>query len=466
MIELKRILCTFTVGSLLLSGCSLSAYQNRRLAQNPAEESIKASTSVTQPRGTEDVLVALALSGGGSRAAYFSGASMLRLQTVLADEEIDLLKEVDVISSVSGGSLAAAYYCISGDPGGAAMRSRRVWDEKTVKKLMSRDYLDRWVTNWFWPVNAVRFWTTAYDRTDIMAQTLEDNLFDVHWGGRGLKFRDLNPERPYLILNATDGTENAGGEDHFGHRFTFTREDFAENLNSEIGRYPISWAVMASAAFPGAFNYLTLRDFRESNSDKKRYLHLFDGGNADNLGLESVRDIILKAEHENPERYRKYIVILVDSYKEPRGVDRNAYDPRSVTSYFVDSNFMDTFDSLLTSSRINLVSQFYEGSFLGEGARDKLIFWHITFEYIGSDSLDQTGQPLRKKLNRIPTSFKISRDDILRIDQAVEELITRDDETLQLIRQALLEREVPGWALDNREESKRSHELSTADQGD
>jgi len=430
-------LCALLAGGLLLSGCSLSAYQNRRLARNPGEASTKASTQITQPRGTEDVLVALALSGGGSRAAYFSAASMLRLQTVLADEKIDLLKEVDVISSVSGGSLAAAYYCISGDPGGATMKSKRVWDDKTVKKLMSRDYLDRWVANWFWPVNAVRFWGTAYDRTDIMAQTLEDNLFDVRWGGRGLKFRDLNPERPYLILNATDGTENAGSEDHFGNRFVFTREDFAGKLNSGINTYPVSWAVMASAAFPGAFNYVTLRDFRAHNHHKRRYLHVFDGGNVDNLGLVSVRDIILQAEQDNPERYRKYIVILVDSYKDPRGIDRNAYDPRSLASYFIDTNFMDTFDSLLKSSRISLLSQFYEGSFLAEGARNKLVFWHITFESISSDSLDQTGQPLRKKLNRIPTSFKISRDDVLRIDQAVEELITRDDETLQLIRQAL-----------------------------
>ena len=61
---------------------------------------------IAQPRGQEDVLVILCLSGGGSRAAWFSAATMLRLERVV--DEINLLHEVDVISSVSGGGLPAA----------------------------------------------------------------------------------------------------------------------------------------------------------------------------------------------------------------------------------------------------------------------------------------------------------------------------------------------------------------------
>lgn len=48
--------------------------------------------------------IALALSGGGFRAAIFHLGVIRRL------EELGIMKDVDVISSVSGGSIIAAYY--------------------------------------------------------------------------------------------------------------------------------------------------------------------------------------------------------------------------------------------------------------------------------------------------------------------------------------------------------------------
>ena len=85
-----------------------------------------------------EVLMVLALSGGGSRAAYFSAMTMLQMEEVFSPEGINLLKEVNAITSVSGGSLPAAYYAISQAPapGSATAPSGRMWDEKTVKDLM------------------------------------------------------------------------------------------------------------------------------------------------------------------------------------------------------------------------------------------------------------------------------------------------------------------------------------------
>ncbi len=48
---------------------------------------------------------------------------------------------------------------------------------------------------------------------------------------------------------------------------------------------------MATASFPAAFNNKTLKNFSE-NQVKDSYLHVFDGGNHDNLGLSSVEEII------------------------------------------------------------------------------------------------------------------------------------------------------------------------------
>ncbi len=426
-----------------LSGCCWNAYTNKPVAQpmhQVSEAVSRASFDIKDKRGNPDVLMALAFSGGGSRAAYFSASAMLKLQNVFND--IDILKEVDVISSVSGGSLPAAYYCISKDSKEEKVRSNRYWNEDIVKKLMSVDYQNKWVGNWFWPYNILRYWITAYDRSDIMAQTFEDNLFDVRFTGSELTFRDLNPERPYLIINATDGTEHIGQEKHFGELFTFTKEDFSDKLNSDINNYSVARAVMASAAFPGAFNYMTLKDYRNPQAKNDRYLHLFDGGNADNLGLKSIKRILLATRED---RYKHYIVILIDAYKETRGIDRNNCDPRSLFSYVVDLNFMDTFDALLNANREILLDQFKSHTFnLGDNQAytfDNLTFWHVTFQDIDpriEDDIGTNAKWLKEALNTIPTSFCIDEKDAKRIDRAVDLLINPDNVILKRIRDILL----------------------------
>lgn len=54
-------------------------------------------------------IIGLALSGGGYRAAAF------HVGTLKALNKLGLLKDIDVISSVSGGSITAAYYALNKD---------------------------------------------------------------------------------------------------------------------------------------------------------------------------------------------------------------------------------------------------------------------------------------------------------------------------------------------------------------
>src|SRR5215510_8134374 len=98
MSGMKRFLVVITA-SIAVTACSTFAYYNRR-AEPSAPGANRATFDIRDDRGEKSVLVLLALSGGGSRAAYFSGAVMLRLERVFPD--LDLLQEVDVISAVSG----------------------------------------------------------------------------------------------------------------------------------------------------------------------------------------------------------------------------------------------------------------------------------------------------------------------------------------------------------------------------
>jgi hypothetical protein len=387
----------------------------------------------------EDVVVCLALSGGGSRAAWFSSAVMFELAKIETDP--DLLAQVDVISSVSGGSLAAAYFAASKDPAPRALLSAppraalpqcadakleydaktrlltvkgamtddegrklhaacdpndvkridrlvvasrgcvsdRDWDHDSVRELMTRDYVRRLFWNFFWPQNVALYWTTAYDRGDIMAETFADNLFDrKKFGtsyGTSLTFADLNPVRPSLILNSTDGTDDPKPVDAegrpreqgrgFGDVFAFTRETFADELHSDLSKFPLAYAVMSSASFPGAFPYRTMRDFRVKPPHDPAYVHVFDGGNSDNLGLSSIKEVIKKHEEEHGAGKTTYIVICVDSYTEPRGARPRDADPRDAVDYVVDTDFLDAIDMLLKLNRYQPARDVHVGAAAG-----------------------------------------------------------------------------------------------------
>jgi NTE family protein len=69
----------------------------------------------------------LALSGGGFRAAFFHVGVLARLA------ELDLLREIEVISTVSGGSIAGALYYL---------RLRRLLKEKSSDEITQEDYLE------------------------------------------------------------------------------------------------------------------------------------------------------------------------------------------------------------------------------------------------------------------------------------------------------------------------------------
>ena len=473
---------------VLPAACNAYAYTNERLkpehrAPGVPPPASRANRLPDEPRGDPDVVVLLALSGGGSRAAWFGGAVMLELEKILLPE-LNLLHEVDVISAVSGGALPAAYYCLSKDdvPGAADDPPRRTWNERSVRRLMTKNYLGRWVANWFWPTNALKYWFTAFDRGDVMAQTLADNLFDVPgfrgWGlGRDQKFGDLNPQRPYLILNATDATRaNPDCSDdpkaaavrsrRFGAILTFTTQDFKDELGSDINSYPIADAVMATAAFPLVFPFRTLRDYRAESGKGKQYVHVFDGGNADNLGLMSVKKVIDHFEAKQP-RPRGYIVICIDAYTEPFGIDACEADPRGVSGRFIDSNAIAAVDMLLKRNRLNVLAEFYSPEQARHVVAQKkeratlldqvavqddtpvfekaiaqepedgerldpttpLVFWHITFDDI-EDLTD------RERLYAIETNFNLAEGDDDAIARGAKELMNpAREENRKVIRE-------------------------------
>lgn len=545
-----------------LSACTTFTHTNEPLPATPptsAPKPLRASFEVDGERGNPRVLMFLALSGGGSRAAHLSAATMLRLQSLYPDT--DLLDEVDVLSSVSGGSITAALYAASRDtellspslvlalpaavagtplaaqfkldtrrhtvrceaplaPQGSAMLLRKLptlagelrrldtlcrqaplthlhnWEAAGVLHLTQRNYLLRWFGNWLWPQNIVRYWFTAYDRGDIMAQTLGDNLYGTRLLGGHLRFDELNPTRPYLLLNATTATDQhapgviAEDEYAFGSVFTFTEQDFRDRLNSDLRSYSLARAVMASSAFPLVFPSQTLQDYRPGallayceagregsmKCTDKQYLHVFDGGNSDNLGLKSIKRALLQMDVEGRLTHDRIVVVLIDAFTRPQGASRLDPDPRGPLGLLLDANVGDAVDALLQNNRGRLLGEFDSGRLrwsdggckpetrelpstlcraLAERDRpaldlsQRLVFYHFGFDdVVAADALHAA---LKRKLDTIPTSFKLSEGDARLLDEAVDIVISPGNPCLQQIRELVLAHDVaPGRVAEAR----------------
>ncbi|MGH8064488.1 MAG: hypothetical protein ACRERE_04475 [Candidatus Entotheonellia bacterium] len=88
------------LGALVLTGCA-SAVAIRVPQAGP-------ETTCVTPAPDREVLVGVALSGGGSRAALFGAAGLEALGRLRAPGGGSVLEQVAYLSSVSGGSVAAA----------------------------------------------------------------------------------------------------------------------------------------------------------------------------------------------------------------------------------------------------------------------------------------------------------------------------------------------------------------------
>jgi NTE family protein len=436
----SRILLALVVIHLALSACAIFPYYSHYNVKADPQEPIKqpsgaylASQDVqwrvdwqcrdhwqfdqnakfANPLGacpkTDNNFIGIAISGGGSRAAVFSAAVLFELQ------RYGLLQQVDVISSVSGGSFTAAYYVLSNDdpqksPPTIEGSPRPRWDPQVVFPKLQKNFIAKWVRNSLWIVHILRYWWTNYDRTDVMAWVIADTLYDTSWfKGRGFHFKDLNPQRPYLILNATNNTEHAVGTKVFG----FTKECFSK-LQSSIDYYPIAHAVMASAAFPAIFQSVTLKDYSQKED---WYIHLFDGGASDNLGITALQEILkVKTDAKS-----KKIIIVIDAYKANYGKDPRDPNPRSLLDYYIDSNVIDAYQTLMAELRLGKTNELEQWLEKNNG---KLI--HLQF-----DDLEKEHLELHETVIGIKTNLMIKKNEAACLKQAARILVQEKMETLR-----------------------------------
>ena len=160
-----------------------------------------------------------------------------------------LLEEVDVISSVSGGSFTSAYYGL--------FRERLFQDFEGVflRQNIRLSLMYRVLLPWNW----IRMLSPYYSRTDVAAEFYNCNIFEDK------TFRHLvgDARRPFIILNAANLS--------LGSVFEFTQRQF-DLLQSDLLDVPVARGVAASSAFPGLLAPITLRNYEKLDYKEPQWI--------------------------------------------------------------------------------------------------------------------------------------------------------------------------------------------------
>ncbi len=324
-------LLLWLLAAMLLAGCAHYRVNEPLLRHSVRERPVA-------PARADDLLVVLTFSGGGSRAAalaYGVLQSLAGTRIVWNGRQRRLLDEVDVISAVSGGSFTAAYFALEGDA---------IFDE-FEPRFLRRNVDWELVKRLFWPRSWLALATPYYNRSELAEDYYDDILFG------GATFGDIDPRRaPALLINATDIT--------LGDGFSFDQTHF-DLICSRLDRFPLARAVTASSAVPGLFSAVTIANYAGScgyqtprwvhdvlrspskadsrlylarkiaayeDRARRPYIHLLDGGLADNLGLRALIDRV-RLHHRSPDGtvrrllldrdLKKILVIVVNAAAAP-----------------------------------------------------------------------------------------------------------------------------------------------------
>lgn len=322
------------VVALLLTLASCAHYApNLPLQQHP-DRSYGYRFSRFEPAGSDDeTFVILTFSGGGTRAAALAYGVMQELaRTKIHGGTQSLLDEVDLISSVSGGSFTSMAYALRDKTPFAQFETDFL--RQNVQKALVRSALN--------PLNWLRLLSPHFSRIDLATEYYDQYVF------HRATFADLaaSPKRPFHVVNAT--------EMDLGSRFEFTQEQF-DPICSDLQQMTVGRAVAASSAFPILLTPVTLKNFagrceyaepqwvssamedssvnpsrfhtaldlRAYLDAKRQYVQLMDGGVSDNIGLRGPMRALSSGDPElslvrlmNNGRIKRVAVIVVDAGTE------------------------------------------------------------------------------------------------------------------------------------------------------
>ncbi len=398
----------------------------------------------------------VAISGGGSRAAAYGLGVLEELARWTSKEESDtsLLDHVAVLSSVSGGSLTAAWYALHDnefDRLAEFLSTPQKWP--LIRRALKP-------TNWG---------KTVRRRSDLFAEHLDDALFDHK------TLADLDPRGPALIVSATD----LGS----ARRLSFTPRMF-EVLGWDPATIPIARAVAASAAFPVLTSPVTfenqapavgtppawiqaweghvprwnlpqfrrLQDWRRySQRTSWPWLHLADGGMCDNTGVRGLlEELTIPPDEFSPTLYEvlagdplwfypSTLATIAVNSRVP-GIDDAATRKSAPWEGAVLHTASTSAVNLRTDDSMTLQEDFWRMASTYQSDQDSSstvptdvgdgLCWNLPNHqtaygvYVGFDL--ETDDALRRELERVPTNYWIGPEQMQLVREAGGRALNQD----------------------------------------
>ena len=398
------------------------------------------------------MIAAVTLSGGGARAAAFGYGVLQALHqtpVLLNNRKTSMLDQVGFISGVSGGSIVATYY--------AAFGAETF--ERFEADFLRKNFQDSLISFALKPGNLFDLSSPWFGRTQLLAQRL-DELY------QGKTYADMwaRPGRPRLLVSSTDLS--------LGSSFEFSWDQFTR-ICSDLGSVPLSFAVASSSAVPLALSPVTLKNYAGSctlpaamsapdagsndyrsrmlraqllsyqDAKARPYIHLVDGGVADNLGVRGLLEHTLNeggirsATRRLPKGVvRKLVLITVNAERDPsERIDETDKVPNMLqvvdamlfgTGARATQETLGLLDdiALQWKREVSLAAQDGQSAF----AKDAQIY------VIPVNLRDAPGVSERTRLLQIPTAFSIPIDDVTRSIQAGRDVLLASPRFKELLQ--------------------------------
>ena len=433
----ERLLITLLVATVTACA-SVREPDNVAIAEVDESEGYR-RLALTREADIGDTLIMLAFSGGGTRAAAMSYGVMQELRDTTADFEAGrapILSEVDTISSVSGGSFTSAYYGLYRDKLFSDYESdflRRDVQSNLIKSLLNP-------ANWF------RAMFSGFDRTEMAISYYDQHVF------KGATFSDIQRNgAPYIDINATDLTN--------GLRFTFSQELF-DMICTDLGSFSVARAVTASSAVPVAFPPVVLKNHAAecdiSNTrewiileevqpetaaqeqlveglksyrdfENRQYIHLVDGGIADNLGLRTMIDRAQGLGEKRVQRRqgdlpKDVLIVLVNAETKPKRMIESTADKPSAgatMSAYISAQMSRYNQETLDAMRRTL--EMIEENSKRAGTPVRVHFAEVSFD-------DIQVKEVSAFFNSTPTTLELADEEIDRLIASGRMLLRKDPE--------------------------------------
>lgn len=432
----RALACTL---GLLLGACSTAHYAiNPPLARVEPDTGYRLQRFVAQDPD-DSLLLHLSFSGGGLRAAALGLGVLDELRDTpihWAGRDERLFDQIDIVMGLSGGSMLAGALAMGGETG------LQRFEAALLRGTPQTDFVHHLLS----PSTLWRLTSPAYGRSDAFEGFLDDRLF------HGTTFADLarNPRKPFTVIYASDMVN--------GGRFEFVQEQF-DYLCSDLGGVKLARAVAASSAVPLLLSPVTfwnhvqaapeegcgppllrqaaagrqtsansrrlaeLEGYRDLQSGVPRrpYIHLVDGGLADNVSVRGPTDyidqlggILRSARFAGYKRLRRVVFIVVNaetSARAPEDLSAQVPGPLRTALALADIPINRNSDIALDQMRATVQAWRDEVGRAQARGEDTPFAEDVQFHLI-EVSLAAPDAAVTERLKGIPTTLQLPAEDV------------------------------------------------------